>query len=88
MENDKITDISVYIAALQTTFKPAWDARHTTHWFTTDEVYQSIKKLDPAANISKEDIFKAMTDAGFKFQNRPRASGCDFRWMLELKNSK
>ena len=31
MENDKITDVSVYIAALQTTFKPAWDARHTTH---------------------------------------------------------
>nr|DAT63083.1 MAG TPA: hypothetical protein [Caudoviricetes sp.] len=29
-----------------------------------------------------------MTDAGFKFQNRPGASGCDFRWMLELKNSK
>ena len=43
MENDKITDVSVYIAALQTTFKPAWDARHTTHWFTTDEVYESIK---------------------------------------------
>ena len=43
MENDKITDVSVYIAALQATFKPAWDARHTTHWFTTDEVYESIK---------------------------------------------
>ena len=44
MGNDKITDVSVYIAALQATFKPAWDARHTTHWFTTDEVYESIKK--------------------------------------------
>ena len=34
-----VTNVSVYIAALQATFKPAWDARHTTHWFTTDEVY-------------------------------------------------
>lgn len=87
-QESTITNVSVYIAALQATFKPAWDARHTTHWFTTEEVYQAIKKLDPAANISKDDIFKAMTDAGFKFQNRPGASGCDFRWMLELKPSK
>jgi len=55
-QSEEITNVSVYIAALQATFKPAWDARHTTHWFTTDEVYQSIKKLDPAANISKEYI--------------------------------
>lgn len=86
-QESNITDVSVYIAALHTTYKPAWDARHTTHWFSTDEVYDAIKKLDPAAKISKDDIFKAMTAAGFKFQNRPGA-GCDFRWMLEMKNPK
>ena len=88
MDENKVTDVSIYIAALQVTFKPAFDARHTTHWFTTDEVYTAIKKLDPSADISRDDIFSAMTDAGFNFQNRPGASGCDFRWMLELKISK
>jgi len=29
-----------------------------------------------------------MTDAGFKFQNRLGASGCDFRWMLQVRNPK
>lgn len=82
----KITDISIYIAGLQATFRPAQDARHTTHWFSTDEVYSAIKRLDPAAAITKEQLFKAMTDAGFKFQNRPGASGCDFRWMLQVRN--
>ncbi len=87
-QEPKITDISIYIAGLQATFRPAQDARHTTHWFSTDEVYSAIKRLDPAAAITKEQLFKAMTDAGFKFQNRPGASGCDFRWMLQVRNPK
>ena len=87
-QEPKITDISIYIAGLQATFRPAQVARHTTHWFSTDEVYSAIKRLDPAAAITKEQLFKAMTDAGFKFQNRPGASGCDFRWMLQVRNPK
>lgn len=83
MENDKITDVSIYIAGLQAAYRPAPDARHTTHWFSTDEVYTAIKHLDPSASITKEQLFRAMTDAGFKFRNRPGASGCDFRWMLQ-----
>lgn len=31
MGNDKITDVSIYIAGLQATYRPAPDARHTTH---------------------------------------------------------
>lgn len=32
-QEQKITDISIHIAALSASFKPAPDARHTTHWF-------------------------------------------------------
>lgn len=84
-DQEHITDISIYIAALQTTFRPASDARHATHWFSTDEVHAAIKSIDPSASISKDQIFDAMVDAGFKFQNRPGASGCDFRWMLQVR---
>lgn len=78
--------ISVYISALQATYRPASDPQHVTHWFTTAEVYEAIKQLNPSADISKEQIFQAMAEAGFRFQNRPGASGCEFRWMLEEKN--
>ena len=37
-QESTIANVSVYIATLQDTFKTAWDARHTTHWFTTEEV--------------------------------------------------
>lgn len=84
-KEEKVTDISIYIAALQATYRPAPDLRHTTHWFTTDEVYDAIKQLDPSADISKEQICRAMTEAGFYFRVRPGSAGCDFRWMLEEK---
>ena len=45
-QEQKITDISIYIAGLQATYRPAPDARHTTHWLSTDEVYTAIKRLD------------------------------------------
>lgn len=84
-KDEKRTDVSIYMAALQATYRPAPDVRHTTHWFTTDEVYEAIKQLDPSADISKDQIFQAMTEAGFHFQNRPGSSGCNFRWMLTEK---
>lgn len=85
VEKEPITDISIHIAALSATFKPAFDARHTTHWFTTDEVYDAIRRIDPGANINKEQVHQAMHDAGYRYQNRPGSSGIDFRWMLTAK---
>ncbi len=82
----KITDISIHIASLSASFKPTPDARHATHWFTTDEVYDAIRRIDPGAQISKEQVHQAMLDAGYKYQNRPGSSGLDFRWMLQAKN--
>lgn len=85
-QEQKITDISIHIASLSASFKPAPDARHATHWFTTDEVYDAIRRIDPGAQISKEQVHQAMLDAGYKYQNRPGSSGLDFRWMLQAKN--
>lgn len=86
-EVQNITDISIHIAALSASFKPAHDIRHATHWFTTDEVYDAIHRIDPGAQISKEQVHQAMHDAGYNYQNRPGSSGLDFRWMLQAKDS-
>lgn len=81
----KITDISIYIAALSSTFAPAKDAAHATHWLTTEEVINAIKELDPSAQVSKEEIFQALWNAGYRFGQRPCAQGLSFRWMLVAK---
>lgn len=82
---EKITDISIYIAALSTTFAPAKDPAHATHWFTTEEVIVAIKELDPSATISKDEIFQALWNAGYRFGQRPCSQGLSFRWMLTAK---
>ena len=84
-QEQTITDVSIYIAALSSTFRPAFDAGHTSHWFSTDEVFDAIRSIDPGANISKEQVHQAMLDAGYKYQPRPGATGLDFRWILQAK---
>jgi len=81
-EKDKV-DIRIYINSLSTSFCPAVNAESTTHWFTTEEVYNAIKSIDPASKITKAQVFQGMIDAGYKFQIRPGASGCNFKWMLK-----
>lgn len=74
-----------YIEALKQTFLPAVSEAETTHWFSTDEVYDAIKKISPGAGITKEEVYDAMVDAGFRFQCRPGALALDFKWMLKIK---
>ncbi|MEY8587945.1 5-formyltetrahydrofolate cyclo-ligase [Phocaeicola sartorii] len=79
---EKITDMSIYIAALSTTFAPAADPARATHWLTTEEVVKAIKELDPFAQVSQDEIFRALWDAGYRFGQRPCAQGLSFRWMM------
>ena len=55
-----ITDISIYIAALQTTYLPASAPAEATHFFSTAEVVDAIKEIDPSAKVSPTQIFKAL----------------------------
>lgn len=77
-----ITDISVYVAALQTTYRPAPAPAEATHFFSTAEVVDAIRGIDPSAKVSPEQVFSALRDAGFDFCNRPGAHGLEFKWMF------
>lgn len=77
-----ITDISIYIAALQTTYCPASAPAEATHFFSTMEVVDAIKEIDPSAKIDPTQIFGALRQAGFNFCNRPGSQGLVFKWML------
>lgn len=83
MNNNGNSTVNNYIDALQQTFLPALTEAETTHWFSTDEIYDAIKKISPGASISKEDVYDAMIEAGFRFQCRPGALALDFKWMLK-----
>ena len=74
-----------YIEVLLQTFAPAQNERETTHWFSTDEVFEAIKRIDPATEATKDEIYNAMMDAGFRYQCRPGALALDFKWMLRAK---
>ena len=74
-----------YIEVLMQTFAPARNETETTHWFSTDEVYEAIKRIDPGTEATKDDIYDSMMDAGFRYQCRPGAMALDFKWMLKAK---
>ena len=76
------TDISIYVAALRKTYRPAHSPADTTHWFTTEEVVDAIKEIDPSAKVNPMQIFGALHDAGYDFCNRPGSHGISFRWMF------
>lgn len=77
-----ITDISIYVAALFTTYRPASAPAEATHFFSTVEVVDAIRGIDPSAKVSPEQVFSALIDAGFNFCNRPGAHSLEFKWMF------
>lgn len=84
-EEERVTDISVYVAALSATYKPAKSPSETTHWFSTDEVVAAIKQIDPSAKVDSTQVFDALRDAGYEFCNRPSSQGLQFKWMFREK---
>ena len=69
-----------------TAANPAANPAETTHWFSTDEVLAAIRDIDPSANISREQVFSALRDAGYDFCNRPGSHGLLLRWMFREKS--
>ena len=81
-QEQPVTDISLYVAALQTTYRPASAPAEATHFFSTTEVVDAIRGIDPSAKVSPVQVFDALRQAGFDFCNRPGAHGLEFKWMF------
>jgi hypothetical protein len=81
-QEQPITDISIHIAALRATYTPASAPADATHFFSTAEVVDAIRDIDPSAKVSAEQVFHALRDAGFNFCNRPGSHGLVFKWMF------
>lgn len=81
-EEQPITDISVYVAALSSTYRPASAPAEATHFFSILEIVDAIRDIDPSAKVCVEQVFSALLNAGYNFCNRPDAQGLEFKWMF------
>ena len=79
------TDLSVYLEAINRSFEPVEDPAAATHWFSTDEVADAIRDIDPSANIEKAQLVKALEEAGYKIECKRGTQALLFRWMLRAR---
>lgn len=75
----------VHLEAIYASFRPADSPETATHWFSTEEIYDAIRRVDPATELTKEQVHNTMLLAGFRYAIRPGSAGIDFRWMLIAK---
>lgn len=80
------TDLSVYLEAIDRSFKPVENPEDATHWLSTDEVADAIRDIDPAANIDKTLLVKSLEKAGYRIECKRGTQGLQFRWMLRARN--
>ena len=78
-------DLSPYINAILTRFRPTETSAEATHRFSTSEVREAIKQLNPGIDASEADVYNAMTEAGFSFDTAPGAQSLRFQWLLVEK---
>lgn len=79
------TDLSVYLEAINRSFEPVEVPEDATHWFSTDEVADAIRDIDPTANIEKALLVKALEGAGYRIDCKRGTQGLQFRWMLRAR---
>lgn len=79
------TDLNVYLEAIERSFEPVENPEDATHWFSTDEVVDAIREIDPTANVDKSQVVKALHDAGYLLSCKPGTQGLQFRWMLRVR---
>ncbi len=84
-DNAQAYDMSIYVAAIGMSFEPAINPSETTHWFSTEEVVSAIKQIDPSAKVDASLVYHALSEAGYKFCNRPSSHGLQFKWMFREK---
>lgn len=77
------SDISGIMSAITDRFVPADDPAHATHRFSTSEIHQAIKALNPGLDVSVSQVFDAMQNEGFCFCQMPGHASLSFVWILK-----
>ncbi len=78
-------DLSPYISALSARFRPAETAGEATHRFSTAEIKEAIKDINPALEVNDKQVFDAMQQSGFIFNTARGSQSLRFQWLLVEK---
>ncbi len=81
----KPVDLLPYINVIRQRFLPAHCREEATHRFSTQEVREAIKQLNPGLDVYETHVFNAMMEAGFRFDSIPGNQSLQFQWLLVEK---
>ena len=59
MSQNNETKMDSYITALMNVYSPATNESDATHWFSTEDVYEAIKKIDPGTSVFTSSLFQS-----------------------------
>lgn len=78
-------DLSPYIDVISQRFRPTERSSDATHRFSTEEILNAIRELNPGIEVRKEHVFDAMHRAGYYFDSAPGMMSLKFQWLLVEK---
>lgn len=80
MENSEF--IAEILDQFSTWYAPASDIAHATDFLSTAEIAEALNQFHPGAKVNEEQIFQAMTDAGYLYCPDPGKMTFQLKWMI------
>ena len=81
----EVKDLSVYIDTIRQRFNPTDSESSATHKLSTKEIANAINELNPSIHATTEDVYNALSEAGFIFRSPSGMSSLQFKWLLVEK---
>lgn len=80
MDNSEF--LSQIIEQFASWYAPAADIAHATDFLSTAEIVEALNQFHPGAKVNDEQIFQAMTDAGYRYTPDPGKMTFQLKWMI------
>ena len=84
MENTEF--ITQIIDQFSSWYAPATDIAKATDFLSTAEIAEALNQFHPGAKVNTEQIFDAMTGAGYQYCPDPGKMTFQLKWMI-IRNS-
>lgn len=78
--------LSQIISQFANWYAPATDIAHATDFLSTSEIVEALNQFHPGAKVNDEQIFDAMTAAGYHYAPAPGKMTFQLTWMI-IRNS-
>jgi len=82
-ESEFLTQI---ISQFSTWYAPATDIAHATDFLTTTEIVEALNQFHPGAKVNDEQIFDALSAAGYHYAPAPGKMTFQLTWMIIRKS--